>query len=171
MLPVSWVPVQRPPTNRRGCPRRCWCWCVPRSGASCSWLRQARTRSVRPGHATQPGKAIPSEVHRTIQKALAPRPNRARLGNISQRMRSRSTISSAVFLQEFAAVRFHPWEAIPERFEFLSSFPRCDAPLGTHFLVNDSAGPSMQVRNAAPSHSYIVMLHNLVTQHGNTLET
>ena len=98
-------------------------------------------------------------------------PNRARSANISQRMRSRSTISSAVFLQEFAAVRFHLWEAIPERFEFLSSFPRCDAPLGTHFLVNDSAGPSMQVRNAAPSHSYIVMLHNLVTQHGNTLET
>src|ERR1017187_2551731 len=88
-------------------------------------------------------------------------------------MQSRSALSSAVFLQKFAAVRLHLGEAIPERFELSGRFPRCEALDRPHFrdwhavlldhddayfrgFVNDGTGASIEVRNADLSHTYIV---------------
>src|ERR1035438_5873228 len=98
-----------------------------------------------------------SEVRHTIQKAPAPRPNRARSGHTWQCMQSRSKVSSAVFIQELATVRLHLREAIPERFEFSNRFPRCDAPCRVAPPLDyGGSGASVPAQGPSLSHTFIV---------------
>ena len=57
--PEGSAPARKLPTNRRACRRRSWSRCGPRSDASCSWLRRARSRSARRDRAIRESSSIP----------------------------------------------------------------------------------------------------------------